>query len=161
MGKMLTEKQVLKKLGIKNFRHMSKDNIVAFASNLSEMDPKVAIVAIQQFPNFASNVKEVMVLYKDIVNKTIDSDSEDMKSFNQACDMLIKQLNILLDKDQLTFEEKGIVMDRIMEVLKLKMQMKVQRQNFLKAIFNTVSVVIVTVVVVVASVFGIKVNVKR
>lgn len=46
----LSEKKVLKKLGIEDFRHMTKDKIVQFASMLPQMDPEVAKKALEQFP---------------------------------------------------------------------------------------------------------------
>ena len=42
MSKMLTETQVLKKLNIPDFRHLSKDNVMSFVSMIDKMDPEVA-----------------------------------------------------------------------------------------------------------------------
>ena len=36
------ELQVLKKLDIPDFRHMTKDKVIAFASMIPRMDPEVA-----------------------------------------------------------------------------------------------------------------------
>lgn len=38
----LSEKKVLKKLGIPDFRHMTKDKVMSFATMLPYMDPEVA-----------------------------------------------------------------------------------------------------------------------
>lgn len=58
MKRTLSEKKVLKKLGIPDFRHMTKDKVVEFASMLSRMDPEVAKKALEQFPEYAKNVLE-------------------------------------------------------------------------------------------------------
>ena len=42
MPKTLTEAQVLEKLNIPDFRHLSKDNVMSFASMIQNMDPEVA-----------------------------------------------------------------------------------------------------------------------
>lgn len=42
MSKQLTEAQVLEKLNIPDFRHLSKDNVMSFASMIQDMDPEVA-----------------------------------------------------------------------------------------------------------------------
>ena len=42
MGKTLTEIQVLDKMGIPDFRHMTKDKVMSFATMLPQMDPEVA-----------------------------------------------------------------------------------------------------------------------
>ena len=41
MPKMLSEAQVLKKLNIPDFRHLSKDNVMSFVSMIDKMDPEV------------------------------------------------------------------------------------------------------------------------
>lgn len=47
MNRSLTEKQVLRKLGISDFRHMTKDKVVRFVSMLPYMDPEVAKKALE------------------------------------------------------------------------------------------------------------------
>lgn len=42
MGRSLTEQKVLKKLGIEDFRHLTKDKVIKMASMIDKMDPEVA-----------------------------------------------------------------------------------------------------------------------
>ena len=42
MARSLTEQKVLKKLGIDDFRHLTKDKVITMASMLDRMDPEVA-----------------------------------------------------------------------------------------------------------------------
>lgn len=42
MSKPFTEQRVLKKLGIQDFRHLTKDKVITMASMLDKMDPEVA-----------------------------------------------------------------------------------------------------------------------
>ena len=49
-----TEQQVLKKLDIPDFRHLTKEKVIAFATMVPKMNPEVAKKALEQFPNFAS-----------------------------------------------------------------------------------------------------------
>ena len=67
MKRMLTEQQVLKKMDIPDFRHVTKDKIITFASMLPNMDPEVAKKALEQFPDFAKTSLEVMKEYKALV----------------------------------------------------------------------------------------------
>ena len=48
MKHRLSEKKVLKKLGIPDFRHMTKDKVMGFASMLNQMDPEVAKKALEK-----------------------------------------------------------------------------------------------------------------
>ena len=76
MNRTLSEQKVLKKLDIPDFRHLSKDKIIAFASLLPQMDAEVAKKALEQFPNFASTSLEVMKEYKSILENALVSNSE-------------------------------------------------------------------------------------
>ena len=62
MSRPLTEQQVLKKLKIEDFRHLTKDKVIAMASMLDKMDPEVAKKALEQFPDFANTMKEVLIV---------------------------------------------------------------------------------------------------
>ena len=64
MNHTLQEQQVLDMLQIPDFRHLSKDKVIEFASMLPHMDPEIARKALEQFPNFASTTLSVMDDYK-------------------------------------------------------------------------------------------------
>ena len=68
----LSEKKVLKKLGIKDFRHMTKDKVVSFASMLPYMNPEVAKKALEQFPSFKDLAGDMVIEYKAIVNAAFE-----------------------------------------------------------------------------------------
>ena len=70
----MSEKKVLKKLGIPDFRHMTKDKVVKFVSLLPNMDPEVAKKALEQFPAFADLAKEMVVQLKLLSDKTFEED---------------------------------------------------------------------------------------
>ena len=61
MGRPLTEQQVLKKLKIEDFRHLTKDKVIAMASMLDKMDPEVAKKSLEQFPDFSKTMKAVLM----------------------------------------------------------------------------------------------------
>lgn len=64
-GKQLTEQEVLEILDIPDFRHMSKDKVMKFASELPNMDPQVAKTALLQFPEFAATTRDVMSCFQE------------------------------------------------------------------------------------------------
>ena len=71
-----TEMQVLKKLDIPDFRHLTKDKVIEFATMVPRMNPEVAKKALEQFPNFASTSLDVMKEYRTILEKSMDQDQE-------------------------------------------------------------------------------------
>ena len=60
MARPYTEQQVLKKLDISDFRHLTKEKVIAFATMVPKMNPEVAKKALEQFPNFASTSLDVL-----------------------------------------------------------------------------------------------------
>ena len=83
--KTKTEAEVLKALGIPDFRHMTKDKIVTFASELSKMDPEVAKKALEQFPSFKEYATDLTVQYKEIAIKAMESNSAEFNMFAEQC----------------------------------------------------------------------------
>ena len=63
MSTLLSEQQVLRKLGIKDFRNMTKAKVIHLASMLDKMDPEVAKKALEQFPEFAKTTSEMLHEY--------------------------------------------------------------------------------------------------
>ena len=102
MSKTLTEKQVLKKLGIPDFRHLSKEKVMKFATMLPHMDPEVAKKALEQFPEFAKTTKEMLVEYKDILEKGMASNDKSIMNCYDAGKAMISSLQKELDKEELS-----------------------------------------------------------
>lgn len=118
MKKLLTEEKVLKKLDIPDFRHLTKDKVITMASMLNKMDPEVAKKALEQFPNFANTAKEMLVEYKDILDKSLESNRESVQSYYQACHAELQVLGNLLEDENLTFDERKYFVDTMLEITK-------------------------------------------
>ncbi len=84
MTRTLSEKKVLKKLGIKDFRHMTKDKVVRFASMLPYMDAEVAKKALDQFPAFKELATELATQYKSVVDNALSGNEASKRAFYVA-----------------------------------------------------------------------------
>ena len=133
MSRQLSEKQVLEMLGIPDFRHLSKDRIMSFTSALPQMEPQVAIAALQQVPHFADTSLEIMRIYKETVSQTLAEDQENVQSFNASCDMVLGLLETLSQNDDLSFEQ-------MMAVLKMKSDKDTETKRFKFAVIGAVAV---------------------
>lgn len=131
MGKPLTEQKVLKKLGIEDFRHLTKDKVIIMASMLDKMNPEVAKKAIEQFPNFSGTMKEILHDYKESLDKAHEANAESVKSFYGSCDMIISSLQKELEKNDLNFEEKKYIIDKMMEVNRMKGEKDSENKKFI------------------------------
>ncbi len=120
MNKSLTEQKVLKKLGIEDFRHLTKEKVITMASMLDKMDPEVAKKALEQFPNFAITIKDILHDYKDSLDKALEENREGVQSYYATCDAIISSLQRDLEKEELSFDERKYIIDKMIEVAKMK-----------------------------------------
>lgn len=113
MSRTLSEQKVLKQLKIEDFRHLSKDTVMRFASSIQKMDPEVAKKALEQFPNFAAAVKDGIIQYKEVAENIIKSGDNDHDKLMEMIDAENQQLIKMLDEEELTLDEKFKIMDRL------------------------------------------------
>ena len=131
MGRLLTEKQVLSKLKIEDFRHLTKDKVIAMASMLDKMDPEVAKKALEQFPDFAKTMKEVLIEYKESLDTMLNENGDSVKSYYDSCDVILSTLQKELDREDLSFEDRKYIIDKMMEVNQMKGMKDSENKKFL------------------------------
>ena len=119
MPKTLTEAQVLEKLNIPDFRHLSKDNVMSFASMIQNMDPEVAKKALEQFPDFTKSVLDALKDFKGVIDKSFDDDKESANQCYVLYNRVQTALEKCLDNKTLSFEERKYYIDQMKEVAQL------------------------------------------
>ncbi len=113
---VISEQEVLRRLNIPDFRHLSKEKVMSFASLLPYMDPATAQKALDQFPDFAKTVGAVAHEYGDIVKKALGSNDESMKSYYSIASSIIATIQKQLDNDTLSFDERMHIMELLVEL---------------------------------------------
>lgn len=156
MGRTLAEQKVLKKLGIPDFRHMTKDKIVTFATMLPKMDPEVAKKALEQFPEFTDAAKEIVSYYKEMIFKGFEENSESVDSFYLTCDAIVETLKQQLQNEELTFEQKQTIIDKMIELAKMKSDKDTENKEFILDVVGKVTTGIAFVVGLAAAAFGVQ-----
>jgi len=116
MKRTLSEQKVLKKLGITDFRHMTKDKVIKFASMLPYMDPEVAKKALEQFPTFKDLASDLVVQYKAVIDNALEKNESSQNAFFEACNNIIKSLQQELEDDNITSEERSRIEDKMIQV---------------------------------------------
>ena len=128
------EKQILSLMERTDFRNLSKNDVLSYASKLNELRPEVAQQVIAQFPELVKLIQSTMVEYKDIlekiiasddesanqvygiINKEVDSASDSRKEFIEYADKVRADLSKCLDNPNLTPEQQKDILDRQMEI---------------------------------------------
>ena len=120
MGRTLAEAQVLKKLDITDFRHLTKEKVMSMASMLDRMDPEVAKKALEQFPEFANTMRQILSEYKQSIDDGLKQNAEGVKSYYDTCDAIISSCQKELEKETLSFEERGMILEQMVLIAKMK-----------------------------------------
>lgn len=146
MSTQLTEREVLNKLDIPDFRHMSKDKVMTFVSMLNSMEPEVAKKAIEQFPEFSRMTLEALQDYKGVMEKSIDANSVSSKQCFDIYNEIVSALKKCLECPDLSFEEKKYYIEQMKEIAQMSGAKDSENKSFLwKALGIGALAVIVTV----------------
>ena len=138
----VTEQELLRMLDIPDFRHMTKEKLVDFASTLADLDPEVAKKAIEQFPAFSSSVSGILGQYKSVLEKVMDDDNESTQRYFEQCGKIIDSLQSQLERDDLTAEERSCIIDKTIEVARMMDEKDSENKRFkfsIAAIFAAIA----------------------
>lgn len=154
------EQEILQKMDIPDFRHMTKDKIVTFASMLNDMEPEVAKKALEQFPDFAKMALEILEDYNEIMEKTLDLNSLSSKQCFDIYNEVVGALKSCLTKDDLPFEEKKYYIEKMMEIADMADNKDNENKEFNWKIISLGTFAVFSVVGIAASVLGGNANIK-
>lgn len=154
MGRPYTEVQVLKKLDIPDFRHLTKDKVIAFASMIPKMDPEVAKKALEQFPNFASTTLDVMKEYRGVIENILQDDKESTQVCYDMYDRVMTSLEKILHEENLTFDEKIYILDQMKLVADTVSQKDYEKASNRLKILGIAGGVAASIVAVLGSIIG-------
>lgn len=160
MNNQLTEQQILRQLDIPDFRHITKNKVMSFASMLQNMEPKVAIKALEQFPQFASMAVDAMREYKSVLDKTLDDNSESSKQCFDVYNTVLNTLKSCAEKEDLGFEEKKYYLEKMMKIAKMaeSKDTEIKKSNW--KIVYAGAVAVIAIVGIGASLLGGNTNIK-
>lgn len=134
MKRALTEQKVLKKLGIPDFRHLTKDKVLVMASMLDKMDPEVAKKALDQFPDFAHTTKDLLANVKEVLDKSLEENGASVHSYYDACNSIIQSLQNQLENENLTFEDKKYIIEQMVYITNQMGSKDSENKKYLAAI---------------------------
>lgn len=156
----MNELELKKELGIADFRHMSKDKLLTFASNIDKLDPEVAKAIIGQFPEFKSYMLSLVDVFKEQTNKLMESGDKVDKNVFDAMQSIINALTYELQNTELNAEQRNKCEDMLMELAKMCVSLDEKHKNFLNNVLNKIVCTLVSCCVVAASVLGVTVFIK-
>lgn len=156
----MSEKKALKKLDIPDFRHMTKDKIVEFASMLPDMDPEVAIKALEQFPEFKDMAVEIVNSLRQTVEKGFDANTHSQDQFFDFCNRTLDVLYEELQKDNLTPEQESDIRYNIMQLVQVMADKDTENKHFILQVIGKVALSLGSIALVASTLLGNKTKTK-
>lgn len=134
--KFENEKQIKDALGIDSWRNLSKEKIIKFAAMMPDMDKEVMMKIIDQFPEFRLFANDVLKNIEIAFTETMDANNENQKAIHSAFVELRRILEGQLEKDEISFEEKKYIIDKLLECIDKELQMDNENKKFLADMVN-------------------------
>lgn len=131
------EKNILALMKKTDFKNISKNDFITYASKLDELRPEVAKEIIAQFPELANLLRHAMTEYKGMVDGVVASDDSSINSVYGLLDKELVEssksrteyiefankvqadLSKCLDRENLTSEEQQKIINQEFELLKM------------------------------------------
>lgn len=156
-----TEMQVLKKLDIPDFRHLTKDKVIAFATMIPKMDTEVAKKALEQFPDFASTSLSVMKEYRGILERAMDDDRDSTQFCYDLYNRVMSSLEGILQEENLTFDEKTYILAQMKEVADEVSRIDHEKTNNRTKLIGIASGVATAIVAILGAAVGANLAIKQ
>ena len=104
-------------------------------------------------------MKDILLEYKESLDTLLKENGDSVKAYYDSCDVVLGTLQKELDRDELTFEDRKYIIDKMMEVNQMKGMKDTENKKFL-ATLAMCGVAAVTVVAgTLAAVLGAKTQV--
>lgn len=75
------EQNVLSLMNRTNFKNLSKNDVVGFASKLAELRPEVAREVLAQYPEYVKLMQSTIIEYKNMLDAIVKSDDESLEAY--------------------------------------------------------------------------------
>ena len=150
----IKETTALKKLGINSFREVTKEKVMELMSMIPDMEPEVAIKALEQFPQFVSCATKALADYKETIIQMIASADKGLEDVLRGRLIEIEELCKMLEDETVTFEQKIEVAALIKELGNLNSEELEKHRDFLTKAAELIGVVVVAAIFGTASILG-------
>lgn len=136
---LLSQEEVLKKVGLENFKNVPKDKLIAFVSALPEMDKETAIKCIEQFPEFRNYANEIVGQLKDVSVELLKTQKESQERTILGYQKVLDSLSKRLEQAQLSSQDEHYIIEKMIEVADKMAELQRGNEDFLKHIAHLVA----------------------
>jgi len=134
------EDEIKQALGIDSWRHLSKDKMIRFVAMMPDMGTEVALKIVEQFPAFKDFAQNVVDAMKKSHESTLSANQQSQEHVHRAFQDLRDTLKSELDKGDLTWEQRLIIIEKIQEAVREESQKDSENKRFLDGALKKVLV---------------------
>lgn len=152
--RLLSEERVKEMLGIEDFRHMTKQQAIEFVSAIPQMDPEVAVKALEQFPAMAELALGVVRENREAFAKALEANGQSSAAAYRIIDGIAETLANELGREDLTPEERMRIVEQLAQLPQIGERIHRDDQNFYLKALGIVGTVGCFAVAVCAAILG-------
>ena len=139
---LATEDDVKKLLDIEDFRHITKEKIVQFVSNIPNMEKEVAIKAIEQFPAFKDYGNLMVSHLSEMCDRIIAENGKNAKAVFNAYQKTLDVLAAQLEKKSITAKDRRYFAEKMVEVADKMAAFDADNKNWFAGLVKYGSIVV-------------------
>ena len=129
----MSEEQIRENLGLKDWRNLSKDKVVDLVNYFTKASPDTVKEILSQIPEIKETSKEILAVSKCYYETIQQSNERITENIIESVNHLIKYINKIIDDDkELTFEQKNMLIDKQIELIKTLDSLDTKNKTFLK-----------------------------
>ncbi|MEU0028528.1 hypothetical protein [Streptomyces sp. NPDC006335] len=129
----MNEAALKRKLGIPDWRNLSKDKVLKFAAAMPEMATEVRLKLIEQFPAFKDLAKADIDAVTEAHKSTLAANENSQNHFYQASQDQRDALRADLGRDDLSWEQREALHDRLDQNVRRVSEKDSESKQFLGA----------------------------
>jgi len=156
---LLSEKDVLNRIGATDFRSIKKEQLIEFVSAIPYMPKEVAIKCIEQFPEFHKNATEMIrqlnVLCENLIADNKDSRDKAIHSYQL---ILESEIAYLEKKPYISHRKRKEIINQMVEIADKITEIHELNTKHQNTFIHSVVGVVALAIVVGGTVLGVKIN---
>lgn len=157
-NKLMTEEEVKKKLGVQDFRSITKDKLMQFVSIIPKLDRELAIKIIEQFPSYADMATSMVGNLINLCNNALENSKITEKEAIEAYKYCLETIRSEIESGELTPEEKEKYNKQMIDVADKISEIDVRNKKWLEDLIKYGSSVLGMTLAVGVAILGVKSN---
>ena len=113
---LMSEEAVKNFLHLKDFRNITKQDIILLTSNLHRMPPEIAKKCIEQFPDFANAATIMVNELSSFCAKAVDAGEAESLAIIDTYKTALEQLETILQDPDVSESERTILINAITQI---------------------------------------------